>query len=273
MKRVFTLLFLFGFISPAMIAQSVPDDWDNYIISVNNHPVSIVVNLGLKEKAPLKERPFVIILRTKYSVADTSGFPSPEIMGSMDSIESDLERKLGSSLGAVYVGRFTQRGLREFYFYSLDTVHYLSVCASVMDKYRSFPWLCKAVTDKTWSNYFEVLYPSPNELEKIENRRIIETLKEKGDPLTTERKIEHLLYFKSVAGRQSFLKALEMTGVSIDEMPAEKTEWGDYGFRLKISRTDLPDLLTMNKITISLREQAVKYNGIYGGWQTYIVKN
>jgi len=273
MKIVFGLFVCFIFFMFPTRSQGIPEDWDNYVISVNNRPVSVVVNLGLKEKAPLKERPFAVILRTKYTDTDPNGFPAPEISGVMDSIEFALEAKLKSSLGAVYAGRFTQRGLREFYFYALDTTQYLATCASVMDKFKAFPWLCKAVQDKAWSNYFEVLYPSPNELEKIENRRIIETLKEKGDPLTTERKIEHLLYFKSVAGRQSFLKALEMTGVSIDEMPAEKTEWGDYGFRLKISRTDLPDLLTMNKITISLREQAVKYNGIYGGWQTYIVKN
>jgi hypothetical protein len=142
-----------------------------------------------------------------------------------------------------------------------------------MDKYRAFPWLCKALSDKTWSNYFEVLYPSPNELEKIENRRIIETLQDKGDPLITERKIDHILYFKSVPGRQSFLKALEMNGVTIDEMPSEKTEWGDYGFRLKISRDDIPDNSTMNKITIYLRELAVRHNGIYGGWQTFVIKN
>ncbi len=273
MKTVFILVLSIGFILPCSRAQSVPEDWDNYIISVNNHPVSVVVNLGLKEKAPQKERPFVIILRTKYGVSDSSGFPSPEIMGTMDSIESELETRLKSRLGAVYVGRFTQRGLREFYFYSLDTVQYLSACASVMDKYRAFPWLCKAQQDKSWSNYFEVLYPSPNELEKIENRRMVETLKDKGDPLTSKRKIDHLLYFKSVPGRQSFLKALDLPEVMIDDMPAEKTEWGDYGFRLKISRSDIPDLLTMNRITIFLRELAVKYNGIYGGWQTYIMKN
>jgi hypothetical protein len=64
-----------------------------------------------------------------------------------------------------------------------------------------------------------------------------------------------------------------MPGMTIDEMPAEKTEWGDYGFRLKISRSDIPDNFTMNKITIYLRELSVKYNGIYGGWQTYVLKN
>ena len=273
MKIVFTLLLGIGLNLLHSEAQTVPEDWDNYIISVNNHPVSIVVNLALKEKAPLKERPFVIILRTKYSVSDSSGFPSPEIIGTMDSIEFALEAKLKTSLGAVYAGRFTQRGLREFYFYALDTTQYLTACAAVMDKYRGFPWLSKALTDKTWSNYFEVLYPSPNELEKIENRRMIETLQDKGDPLMTARKIDHLLYFKSVAGRQSFLEAVDMPGLTIDEMPAEKTELGDYGFRLKISRSDIPDNLTMNKITIYLRELSIKYNGIYSGWQTYVLKN
>lgn len=34
-----------------------------------------------------------------------------------------------------------------------------------------------------------------------------------------------------------------------------------------------PDNATMNKITIYLRELAVRNNGIYGGWQTYVIKN
>jgi uncharacterized protein (TIGR01619 family) len=273
MKIVYAILLSIGFILPGARSQPVPEDWDNYIISVNNHPVSIVVNLALKEKAPLKERPFVIILRTKYNLSDPNGFPAPEISGTLDSIEFDLEARLKSSHGAIYAGRFTQRGLREFYFYALDTVQYLAACASVMDHYRSFPWLSKALADKTWSNYFEVLYPGAAELEKIENRRMIETLKQKGDPLKTARKIDHVLYFKTPSGRQSFLRALELTEVAIDEMPAEKTEWGEYGFRLKISRSDIPDNMTMNKLTIYLTELSSKYSGIYGGWQTYVIKN
>ena len=272
MKIVFAFLFCSAFILPSISAQTVIEDWDNYIIAVNNHPVSIVVNLGLKEKAPLKERSFAIILRTKYTDSDDDGFPSPDIAGTMDSIEYDLEAKLKVSHGAIYAGRFTQRGLREFYFYALDTVQYLAACASVMDHYKAFPWLSKAVSDKTWSNYFEVLYPSGNELEKIENRRMIETLKQKGDPLKTARKIDHVLYFKSASGRHLFLKSLDIPSVTIDEMPVEKTEFGEYGFRLKISRDDVPDDLTMNKMTIFLRELAVKNDGVYGGWQTYVLK-
>ena len=272
MKIVSGLFVCFIFFAFPARSQVIPEDWDNYVISVNNRPVSVVVNLGLKEKAPLKERPFAVILRTKYTDTDPNGFPAPEISGVMDSIEFALEAKLKSTLGAVYAGRFTQRGLREFYFYALDTTQYLATCASVMDKFKAFPWLCKAVLDKTWSNYFEVLYPSPNELEKMENRRIIETLKQKGDPLKTPREIDHLFYFKTIAGRQTFLKNLDVDDIKIVEMPPERSELGDYGFRLKISRSDIPDQFTMDKLCIYLRESAVKNSGIYGGWQTYIIK-
>ena len=273
MKIVFVLAFCMGFILPEGKAQPVSDDWDNYIISVKEHPVSIVVNLGLKDVAPIKERPFAIILRTKFNRSDTNGLPAPEIIASLDSMEYSLESALKKNLGAIYAGRFTQRGLREFYFYSVDTAQFIKICAGVMDQFKAFPWLCKAVSDKTWSNYFEVLYPSPNELEKLENRRMIDELKAKGDQLTKPRKIDHVFYFKTVANRQSFLRALDLHGFSIDEMPQERTDPGNFGFLLKISRSDIPDNQTMDNMSIYFRELSAKNNGVYEGWQTYIIKN
>jgi uncharacterized protein (TIGR01619 family) len=273
MKIVFVLTACLCLFLPESKAQSTLENWDNYIISVNDHPVSIVVNLSLKDRAPIKERPFVLILRTKYGSSDVNGFPAQEIVVSMDSIEYALETSLKKDLGAIYAGRFTQRGLREFYFYTMDTIKYLSICANVMDKFRAFPWLCKALADKTWSNYFEVLYPSPVELEKIENRRIIDVLKKKGDNLKNPRKIEHLFYFKTTGGRQSFLKTMDLPGFTIEDMPVERTELGDYGFRLMLARPDIPDNVTMDKISIYFRELSAKNNGSYEGWQTFVLKN
>jgi uncharacterized protein (TIGR01619 family) len=273
MKIVFALAISVFLLFHGAKAQSVSENWDNYIISVNQHPVSIVVNLALKEKAPMKERPFVLILRTKYGSYDSSGFPAQAIIDVMDSIEYELESTLKTNLGAIYAGRFTQRGLREFYFYSLDTVQYLRICANIMSKFSSFPWLCKAVADKSWSNYFEVLYPSPNELEKIENRRMIDALKKKGDELKKPRKIEHLFYFRTVAARQAFLKAMDLPGFTIDEIPVERTELGDYGFRLVLSRSDIPEQPDIDRISVYFRELSTKNNGHYEGWQTYVIKD
>ena len=45
MKLIFTILLnLLG-----SIAFAQTDNWDNYVVSVNEKPVSVVVNLGLRD--------------------------------------------------------------------------------------------------------------------------------------------------------------------------------------------------------------------------------
>lgn len=272
MKIIQTILLICILFPAISFAQQHTQDWDNYIINVNDHAVSIVVDLGLKEKAPLAERPFLVILRTKYSDRDDKGFPGEGSRPELESIENELETALIKTNGAIYAGRFTQRGLREFYFYTLDTLEYVRHCNEVMKKYSDFPWLARALYDKSWSNYFEVLYPSDIELEKIENRKMSKYLESKGDNLTKTRKIEHLMFFKSQGNRKKFLESFNMQGFSVTEMPVEKTEPGDYQFRLVMTRDDKPEMVRMDKITVQLVQLCKKNNGRYQGWQTHVVK-
>ena len=269
MKIIFTGLLLLLLIP----AFSQSDNWDNYIVSVNEKPVSIVVNLGLKDLAPAKERPFAIVLRIKYPELDSKGFPAENLADELNQLESELESSFHQKNGAWYAGRFTQRGLREFYFYALDTVGYVQTATSVLLKHSKFPWLVKAVNDKDWTNYFEVLYPHNEEKEKMENRKIIDELQKKGDKTDKQRPIDHTIYFKSDWFRKSFLKELAEPGFKVTEMPVEKTEKGDYPFRLVISRTDRPEIQHMNELTIGLSKLAQKNSGIYDGWSTYVVRN
>jgi uncharacterized protein (TIGR01619 family) len=272
MKIIQTLLLfsIVFFYSVRVLAQD--ENWDNFIMSVNDHPVSIVVNLALKEKAPMKERPYLVILRTKYPDVDASGFPGDSSRDELIRIENELEATLKNSNGAIYAGRFTQRGLREFYFYTLDTLNYVERCNAVMAAHSNFPWLVRALYDKTWSNYFEVLNPSEIDMEKIENRRMIKTLLEKGDNITKTRDIEHFLYFKTQGNRRGFLTALDLPRFNVIDMPVEKTEPGEYPFKLVISRQDKPEVQNMDKITISFVQLAKKNSGRYDGWKTQVMK-
>ena len=269
MKIIFTSLLML-LLTPAF-AQI--ENWDNYIVSVKEKPVSIVVNLGLKEVAPVKERPFAIVLRIKYPELDERGFPAESLADELNQMESELESIFQKKNGAWYAGRFTQRGLREFYFYALDTVGYVQTSNSVLQKHTKFPWLVKAVYDKEWTNYFEVLYPHNEEREKMENRRIIDELAKKGDKSDKLRPIDHTLFFKSDWFRKSFLKELLEPGFQVTEMPIEKTEKGDYPFRLVLRRTERPEIQHMNELTIGLSKLAQKNSGKYDGWSTYVVKN
>ncbi|MFZ9661735.1 MAG: DUF695 domain-containing protein [Chitinophagaceae bacterium] len=113
-------------------SQKLPEDWDNYFSSSKNKPVSIVVNLALQPLAPIKLKPFVMIVRTKFPEINEDGLPSNEEQLNLDQIENSMVTELGKNLGAVYVGRFTQRGIRVFYFYSGDTLSFRPTIEEVM---------------------------------------------------------------------------------------------------------------------------------------------
>ena len=271
MKVLQTLFFLI-FFSISSFSQNIPQEWDNYIFPLNGRPVSIMLNMALKERAAGLGRPYAIILRTKYTDVDKYGFPGDADKEKLDSLENDLEQTLAKQNGAIYAGRFTQRGLREFYFYVLDTVDYSIHCQSVMNKYPSLPWLAKAVHDRNWVNYNEVLYPSEIEKEKMENRKMIMTLQTKGDDLSRARRIEHTLYFKVAQSRRTFLTTPTLQGFNVSEMPVEKSNDTEYPYLLIIWQHEKPELRKMNETTLKLTQLALKNGGRYEGWQTKVLK-
>jgi uncharacterized protein (TIGR01619 family) len=253
------------------IAQSYQSNWDTYVMEVNKKPVSIIVDLGIAQKAPLKERPFAILVRTRLNNPDSNGLPREEENDVLNQFEDSLVLNLEKKSGAVYAGRFTQRGLREFYFYALDTLDYLQNVSAALKAFSNYQWLCMAKLDKNWTNYFEVLYPPPKEMEKIQNRRVIDQLRQNGDALNTSRKIDHFLFFKTKISRDEFLRALKQNGFTIEEMTDDLANI-TWPYSLQLSRNDLPDYINMDKVTLYLWELAQKHKGKYDGWKTYIVK-
>jgi uncharacterized protein (TIGR01619 family) len=262
------MLFLWS----GLKAQSIPESWDTYVFPLNGRPVSVMLNMALKERATGLNRPYAVILRTKYPDVDASGFPGESDRHTLDTMENQLEEAIRESNGGIYAGRFTQRGLREFYFYVLDTVDIVPRCTEVMANFPRFAWLAKVVYDRNWTNYMEVLYPSGPELEKMENLKMIRTLQKKGDDLSRVRKIEHTLYFRVAANRRSFLIDPALQGFNVSEMPVERSATDDYPYQLIIWKHDKPELTRMNTITRMLTVVAGKYGGRYEGWKTFVSK-
>jgi uncharacterized protein (TIGR01619 family) len=240
-------------------------------MQVNNKPVSIIVDLGLGNIAPQKERPFVVIVRTKILSPDPNGLPAKSEISRLDQMENQLVEQLSKKTGAIYVGRYTQRGLREFYFYTLDTVDYVFGVKSAMAGFTEYQWLTQAKEDKLWSNYFTVLYPPPVEMEKIQNRRLVDHLKGKGDALTEARRIDHFFYFKTKSKREEFLRSEGMVNFSIAEVP--EAEMKDVlPYMVHIYKNDVPDYTFIESVLIPLWEKARQFQGRYDGWETYLVK-
>jgi uncharacterized protein (TIGR01619 family) len=273
MHRLFNIVFI-SCILYSVTAKSQPhtEDWVNYFSSAGGYPVSINVDLGLQAKAPLKERPYLIIFRTSFPVHQKTGFPDFEQTSTLDSIENALVEALTLSNGSIFAGRFTQRGLREFYFYCLDTTQYSATLFKTMSSFQQYPWLAKAMFDKTWSNYFDVLFPNPDDLDKIENRLTIIELQKKGDKLFEPREITHTLYFSSSNNRLNFLKELSIPGCIITEQPDNPEGTNAFPYKLVLTMKEKPSLEKIQPITTEMRKLAQKNSGKYQGWKTFVVK-
>jgi hypothetical protein len=252
-------------------AQSFESDWDTYQMEVNGKPVSVVVDLGLARIAPMKNRPHAIIVRTRILKPDAVGQPGKSEAARLDELENLMAERLEKTTGAIYAGRFTQRGLRQFHFFVLDTVGYAEALRAVFSGFTEYEWLARGVEDKTWSNYFDVLHPPAIEMERIRNRRLVDLLRQKGDGLKEPRRIDHFFYFKTKSTREELLRRPGMSAFTIAEMP-EADEKQALPYLLHIYKNDIPDYGMIEKLIIPLWEAAAKLQGRYDGWETYLVK-
>jgi uncharacterized protein (TIGR01619 family) len=216
-------------------SQQIRQDWENYVLPIGTKPVSINVDLGFGSVAPLKERGYVIIVRTKIINPDTRGMPYPEEDLTLLNMEDTLLLKLSNATGSLFVGRFTQRGIREFYFYAPDTVGYEMELKKSMNNFPSYEWLAKGKEDPSWENYFTVLYPPAMELLKIKSKRQIDYLEKTGQHNSSTLPIIHILEFSEKNNREKFLRNLPFQGFEILSMPA--TQDGNSGkFMLVLKR-------------------------------------
>jgi len=99
--------------------------------------------------------------------------------------------------------------------------------------------------DPEWSGYLDFLYPSPQNMEVIQNRRVIESLEKNGDHLAKARYVDHWLYFKSEDDRKNFLSKVVPEGFEVIDQNHVNTR-GEFVYQLNIKRMDKVDFESVN---------------------------
>ena len=268
--RFFILTLFFLHSVPGSFAQQVAD-WDAYVMYVNLKPVSIVVDLGLKAKVPVRDHPIVVIIRTKLRQPDPNGQPGKEERATLDQMENRLDSSLTASSGSIYAGRFTQRGLREFYFYTMDSVGFLQGVQTAMSQFPEYQFLCQAKADPPWEHYLQVLYPPDKEYEGILSRRQVDQLAASGDGLRSPRRIDHQLAFATRSGREAFLREASSRGFQTDSQE-DGPESENMKFIVNIYKVDIPDYAFVDRVVLPLWEAARAQKGQYRGWETKVAR-
>ena len=248
------------------------EEWDFYFSNVNDKLGSLFVDLGLRTIAPMADKPNIVWVSIKMNNPREDGLSSQEESEMIWNIEDAIVKEITSNHNSIFVGRLTSAGYRDLYFYFGDTASYDKTVIDVMTAFTEYKFNFGTKEDKNWSNYFDFLYPSPEQHRCMMNKRVVMQLEKGGDKLTEPREVAHWIYFKSDKDREDFLKKIQDDKFTIVNKEQDDS-WGEFAYSLQIERIDYVDLNSVNDYVVYLWQLANETNGDYDGWETFIKKD
>jgi len=246
-------------------------DWDFYFSNVDDIIGSFYVDLGLSNIAPVLDKTHLLWISLRMNDPKENGLSSNAEFELLNEIEDRLQEFILTKHNAVYAGRLTNDGHRDFYFYVGDTMLCDKTISEAMVSFPSYSYEFGLKEEKEWNSYFEFMYPNPRQYQSIQNRRVIERLEEHGDKLTKQREVDHWIYFKTEKDRTVFLERIKDKGFKIvDQNHIKKNE--EFPYSLHILRMDYVDIDSVDEYVLHLWELAGECNGDYDGWETSVEK-
>jgi hypothetical protein len=149
----------------------LPGQWQFYISLLEDATASIFVKLDVGEPIPDPARPYLLISRIWLEDPDENGMADPQEMEWI--VENGLFQpaKVTQFLHARFVGYLISQGFVDSFYYisEFETGKVAEVLASlwpnVTHQHRH-----EVVLDEDWSQYRDVLYPSPLDFRVAQNR-------------------------------------------------------------------------------------------------------
>jgi hypothetical protein len=245
-------------------------DWDFYACRVDDKPASIFVDLALACAAPIAHSPALAYVFLEMNAPRPDGLSSQTEFATLAAIEDALEKELCAERRTVYVGRSTSAGRRDFFFYCGDAGDWKERVDAVMRRFPDYDFDCGARGDREWRTYFEFLYPSPEDHQRMRNRRVCFNLEKHGDALAEEREIDHWADFPSAAARAAFIERAEALGFRLRGSRDPEKPGDRFGVRLY--RRDVPSFDGIDNVTLPLFQLAEELGGDYDGWETLVIR-
>lgn len=246
------------------------EEWDFYMLNVDDHIASMYLDLGLKAVSPITNLENIFWVSIRMNNPRQDGLSSEEESETLWDIEDLIVESICSKHTALFVGRLTNMGHRDIYFYFQEDDLLDKTLSDCMDKFPDYNYESGVKPDAQWEVYKNFIYPSPRSFQSISNRRGLEVMEDKGDELNSEREISHWIYFKTASERSQFEKEVLNKGFTIVDQQTLSSE-DDFNYQLVILRMDLLSRNEIDNYTIDLWEFARKLNGNYDGWEAPLV--
>jgi uncharacterized protein (TIGR01619 family) len=138
-----------------------------------------------------------------------------------------------------------------------------------MRRFPSYQFDSGEKADPNWDQYHNVLFPPPEELQKIANRDVLDVLRGHGDVHSNLRKVEHWVYFASESARASFKN--EVVSRLAYQVTSETTVEGERPFGISLTRVQAVEQDAIDQAVIELLHMAQRFGGEYDGWETEVM--
>lgn len=245
----------------------MPEGWNFYFCTVNDVLASIALDLDLRKQVPDLSKPELLWVWVYFKSPRPDGLSSNSEFDKLIAIEKQITKSLEQDFRAILSGRITTAGRREFYYYGAHSVGFKSAVADAVG--HDYEFDCGAQEDPGWNQYLNVLYPSDEQRQRIENRSVLDVLEKKGDTLESPRDMIHWIYFRATNDREAFwqsIRSLEYRVQSQPDNPDSELPFGLCIVRFQSVKQDAVD-----EAVIELFRRAKEFRGDYDGWETEII--
>jgi uncharacterized protein (TIGR01619 family) len=244
------------------------DDWTSYFCNVNDKLASIFLNLGLVSEAPMTSKPWLLWVWVYLQTPRPDGLSDGKEALALFLIEDALNQQVDRICKGILCGRITTEGRREFYFYAEAKESFRTAVEIVLAGFRGYRFDSGEQEDSLWKQYFNVLYPCRDDLQRIKNRKLLDVLQKQGDVLSTAREVQHWIDFPSEQSRSCFREEAITAGFKIGSQTQVE---GDRPFGITVLRTQSVEQELIDKTVVELLRLAEQFHGEYDGWETPVI--
>jgi uncharacterized protein (TIGR01619 family) len=248
------------------------DEWDFYFSNVNGVLSSLMVNLSAIRRPPAPDKPWLLWVWVYMRASRDDGLSSEEEAPKLYDIEDKLTQALAGPCTAELLGRITGDKRREFYYYAATSDGLESAVETVRSAFPEYAIKYEGKRDPAWRQYRDVLYPSPMDLQKIHNRRVLIQLEKHGDDHAIPRDVDHAIYFRTAQDRAGFVNAAVGSGFRVEHQNHDAGSRIDRPFFLNLIRRDAVTLSHINDVVMELVHLALRFDGDYDGWGCEVEK-
>jgi regulator of RNase E activity RraB len=171
-------------------------------------------------------------------------------------------------LDALFCGRITTEGRREFYYYASRSDRLDAFVQEALEQFRGYEFECGSKADPKWTQYLDVLYPSEEDRQRIENRKVLDVIEEKGDTLNAPRDVWHWIYFRTNEDRDRFLGAVASLEYRLQSKQDRNDNEYPKGACIVRFQSVKPD--DIDDAVAQLHRLAKTHRGDYDGWETQV---